>query len=110
MAEIKEISENTFQSEVLESDTPVLVDFWAPWCGPCQIMTPVLDAVARKMGDSLKVVKLNTDENTMTAQKYQILAIPSLLVFKKGEVVERIVGFKPQNQLEDRLKNIVSFS
>lgn len=110
MAEIKEVSENTFQSEVLESDRPVLVDFWAPWCGPCQIMAPVLHAVAMKMGDSLKVVKLNTDENTMTAQRYQILAIPSLLVFKKGEVVERIVGFKPQNQLEDHLKSILSSS
>jgi len=110
MAEIKEIGENTFQSEVLESDIPVLVDFWAPWCGPCQIMTPVLGAVAQKMGDSLKVVKVNTDENAMTAQRYQILAIPSLLVFKKGEVVERIVGFKPQDQLEDHLKNILSAS
>ena len=110
MAEMKEVSENTFQSEVLESDIPVLVDFWAPWCGPCQIMTPVLGAVARKMEDSLKVVKLNTDENTMTAQRYQILAIPSLLVFKQGEVVERIVGFRPQDQLEDQLKNILCSS
>jgi thioredoxin 1 len=110
MTEIREVSEMTFQSEVLESDRPVLVDFWAPWCGPCRVMAPVLQAVAMKMGDSLKVVKLNTEENTMTAQRYQILAIPSLLVFNKGEVIERIVGFKPQNQLEDHLQSILSSS
>jgi thioredoxin 1 len=104
MANIKEIGENAFQFEVLESETLVLVDFWAPWCGPCQIMTPVLNAVAQKMEDSLKVVKINTDENLMTAQRYQILAIPSLLVFKNGEEVERIVGFKPQDQLEAQLQ------
>jgi len=109
MANIEEIGENAFQSEVLESDILVLVDFWAPWCGPCQMMTPVLNAVAQKMEDSLKVVKINTDENLMTAQRYQILAIPSLLVFKNGEEVERIVGFKPQNQLEAQLqKHLVS--
>lgn len=110
MSKINEITSSTFKSEVLESDIPVVVDFWAPWCGPCQIMTPVLGAVAQKMGDSLKVVKLNMDENAMTAQRYQILAIPSLLVFKRGEVVERIVGFKPQDQLEDQLKNILTSS
>ena len=109
MANIEEIGENAFQSEVLESDILVLVDFWAPCCGPCQMMTPVLNAVAQKMEDSLKVVKINTDENLMTAQRYQILAIPSLLVFKNGEEVERIVGFKPQDQLEAQLqKHLVS--
>jgi thioredoxin 1 len=76
MANIEEIGENAFQSEVLESEILVLVDFWAPWCGPCQMMTPVLNAVAQKMEDSLKVVKINTDENLMAAQRYQILAIP----------------------------------
>jgi thioredoxin 1 len=108
MSNITNVDEKTFQSEVLESDTPVLVDFWAPWCGPCQMMAPVLDAVAEKMAAKLKVVKLNTDENIDTAQKYQILGIPSLLVFKKGEVVERIMGFKPQQQLEAQLENILN--
>lgn len=108
MANIKEVDENTFQSEVLESDIPVLVDFWAPWCGPCQMVTPMLEAVAEKLGDKLKVVKMNTDENMNTAQNYQIMAIPSLLVFKKGEVVERIVGVQPQPQLEAQLQEIIT--
>jgi len=108
MANIKEVDEKTFQSEVLESDVPVLVDFWAPWCGPCQMVTPILEAVAEKMGDKLKVVKMNTDENMNTAQNYQIMAIPSLLVFKKGEVVERIVGVQPQPQLEAQLQEIIA--
>ena len=108
MANIKEVDENTFQSEVLESDIPVLVDFWAPWCGPCQMVTPMLEAVAEKMGDKLKVVKMNTDENMKTAQNYEIMAIPSLLVFKKGEVVERIVGVQPQPQLGAQLQEIIT--
>jgi thioredoxin 1 len=108
MANVKEVDESTFQSEVLESDIPVLVDFWAPWCGPCQMVAPMLEAVAEKMGDKLKVVKMNTDENMNTAQNYEIMAIPSLLVFKKGEVVERIVGVKPQPQLEAQLHDIIS--
>ena len=108
MANIKEVDEKTFQSEVLESDIPVLVDFWAPWCGPCQMVTPMLEAVVEKMGDKLKVVKMNTDENMNTAQNYEIMAIPSLLVFKQGEVVERIVGVQPQPQLEAKLQDIIS--
>lgn len=108
MANIQEVDENTFQSEVLESDIPVLVDFWAPWCGPCHMVTPMLKDVADKMGDKLKVVKMNTDENMKTAQNYEIMAIPSLLVFKKGEVVERIVGVKPQPQLEAQLQELIS--
>jgi len=108
MANFKEVDESTFQSEVLESDIPVLVDFWAPWCAPCQMVTPILEAIAEKMGDKLKIVKLNTDENMKTAQTYEIMAIPSLLVFKKGQVVETIVGVKPQPQLEAQLQDIIS--
>jgi thioredoxin 1 len=108
MANIKEVDEKTFQSEVLESDIPVLVDFWAPWCGPCQMVAPMLEAVAEKMGDKLKVVKLNTDENMNTAQNYEIMAIPSLLIFKEGNVIERIVGVQPQPQLEAKLQEIIA--
>ena len=108
MTNIKEVDEKTFQSEVLESEVPVLVDFWAPWCAPCQMVTPILEAVAETMGDKLKIVKMNTDENMNTAQNYEIMAIPSLLVFKKGEVVERIVGVQPQLQLEAQLQEIIT--
>ncbi len=108
MSNIKEVNESDFQSEVLKSDIPVLVDFWAPWCGPCQMVSPILEAVAEKMENKLKIVKMNTDENMKTAQEYEIMAIPSLLVFKNGEVVERIVGVKPQQQLEAQLQDIIS--
>jgi thioredoxin 1 len=107
MSNIKEVKESDFKSEVLESDIPVLVDFWASWCAPCQMVTPILEAVAEKMENKLKIVKMNTDENMKTAQEYEIMAIPSLLVFKKGEVVERIVGVRPQQQLEAQLHDIV---
>lgn len=108
MANIKEVDEKTFQSEVLESAVPVLVDFWAPWCGPCHMVSPMLEAVAGKLGNNLKIVKMNTDENMTTAQNYEIMAIPSLLVFKNGQVIERIVGVQPQPELEAKLQEIIA--
>ena len=110
MERIKDTSESTFQSDVLESDIPVVVDFWAPWCGPCRMVSPVIEAVAEKMDGQMKFVKLNTDENQKTAGEYSIMAIPSLLVFKNGQEVDRIVGFKPQNQLEEIFTKHISAS
>jgi len=108
MSKINEITSGVFKNEVLNSDIPVVVDFWAPWCGPCRMVAPVLEEISQKMNGKIKFVKLNTDENQKTAMDYQIMAIPSLLIFKDGQEVDRIVGFVPQEQLEADLQKIIS--
>ena len=107
MENITETSDSEFQSDVHESDIPVLVDFWAPWCAPCQMVTPVLEAVAQNMNGQMKFVKLNTDKNQKKAGELNVMAIPTLIVFKDGQEVDRIVGFKPQEQLESHLKQLI---
>jgi thioredoxin 1 len=104
MQYITELKDDTFESEVLKSELPIVVDFWAPWCGPCRMMSPVIEALAQKMDGKIKFAKINTDENFKTAQKYGIMAIPTLIVFKAGEEVERIIGFSPQEQLGAQLQ------
>jgi thioredoxin len=89
---LKAVSDGSFEQEVLNSDKPVLVDFWAEWCGPCRMLTPTVEAVAEKFVDTAKVVKLNVDENPATAGTYGIKGIPTLIVFKEGKEVERVVG------------------
>jgi thioredoxin 1 len=103
-----EITDSNFEAEVLKSPVPVVVDFWAPWCGPCRMMAPVLEATADKFGATLRFAKLNTDENPQTAGRFQILAIPSLLVFDKGEEKDRAVGFVPAPELETWLRSFAS--
>lgn len=107
MKNITEVTDSVFGREVLESESPVVVDFWAPWCSPCRMVAPVFEEAAKEMEGKVKFAKLNTDENQQTAQKYQIMAIPSMIIFKNGEEVDRIVGFKPKDQLVEHLQNFV---
>ncbi len=96
----KEVTDASFQSDVLEHDKPIMVDFWAEWCGPCRAVSPILDKIAEENRDKLDIVKLNVDFNPETAMKYGITSIPAMYVFKNGEVVKRVVGAKPKPALE----------
>jgi thioredoxin len=103
MADIKHVTDGDFQAEVLESEHPVLVDFWAPWCGPCRVVAPVLEEIADER-DNLRIVKLNIDENQQTAMNYQILAIPTMVLFRNGQEAKRIQGAMPKRRLEAELE------
>ena len=96
----KEVTDASFQSDVLEHDKPIMVDFWAEWCGPCRAVSPILDKIAEENSDKLDIVKLNVDDNPETAMKYGITSIPAMYVFEKGEIVKRVIGAKPKPALE----------
>lgn len=104
---MKDINDNIFNEEVIKSNVPVLVDFWAPWCEPCKALIPVLEELDIQYSDKIKFVKLNVDQNTITAQEFRILSIPTIKIFKDGEGVERITGFKSKNDLEKILNKYV---
>ena len=104
---LPEVTDNNFQAEVLESDTPVLVDFWAPWCGPCRVVAPVLEEIAQER-DNLRIVKLNVDENQQTAAKYQVLSIPTLILFKDGAEAKKVIGAYPKRRLEAELEPVLA--
>jgi thioredoxin 1 len=104
MSKAMEVTDSTFEAEVLQSPVPVLVDFWASWCAPCRTLAPIIDTVAADMAGKVKIVKLNVDDNQQTAAKYGIRSIPSLLIFKNGAEAERSVGFVSARNLTEKLK------
>src|SRR6202020_3684631 len=101
---VTEVTDNNFQAEVIESDIPVLVDFWAPWCGPCRMVGPVIEEIAQERGDGLKVVKLNIDDNQETAVKFNVMSIPTLMLFKHGEVAKTVIGAYTNIKIEEELE------
>jgi thioredoxin 1 len=107
MADLQNVSDTNFTAEVLESEQPVLVDFWAPWCGPCRVVAPVLEEIASERQD-LRIVKLNVDENQQTAAQYGVMSIPTMIVFKHGQPAKTIVGAYPKRKLEAELEPVLS--
>ncbi|MGZ4107558.1 MAG: thioredoxin [Tumebacillaceae bacterium] len=101
------VTDANFQETISNGDTPVLVDFWAAWCGPCKMLAPVLDDVAAETAGKLTIGKLNVDENQATSQKYGVMSIPTLLVFKNGEVVKTLVGYMSKKDMLDRLADVL---
>jgi thioredoxin 1 len=107
MSKAVAVNDSEFTREVIEAAVPVIVDFWATWCGPCQVMGPIVDTVAGEYEGKIKVLKMNVDENPVTPSKYGIRGIPTLLLFDKGEIVDRIVGAQPKNVVDNLLKRVV---
>ncbi len=104
---ITDVTDSNFQAEVLESTEPVLVDFWAPWCGPCRVIAPALEEIVEER-DDLRIVKLNVDDNQQTAARYNVLSIPTLILFRDGEVAHQIIGAMPKRRLVQEIEPVLS--
>ena len=107
MADVQQVSDESFDREVLKAELPVLIDFWAPWCGPCKAIAPVVEELAKEYAGKLKVVKMNVDDNPQTPSKYGVRGIPNLILFKGGEVRDQIIGAVPKAQLVKAVTQVV---
>jgi thioredoxin 1 len=107
MSDLSNVTDSNFQAEVIESEQPVLVDFWAPWCGPCRVVAPVLEEIAEQR-DDLRIVKLNVDENQQTAAQYGVLSIPTMILFKNGSAAKTIIGAYPKKKLEAEIEPVLA--
>jgi len=103
-----DVTDQTFEDEVIQADVPTLVDFWAPWCGPCRMVAPIVEELAGEYDGRVKFVKVNTDENPQVSTRYNVRSIPTLLLFKGGEPAGQIVGFRPKKDLKDRLDQVLA--
>ncbi len=108
MAEAIEVTDANFETEVLKSDIPVLVDFWAVWCGPCRMIHPIIEELANEYDGKLKVARLDVDKNNQTASTYKIMSIPSLLFFKNGEKVDQLIGAVPKQQIVEKVDTVLT--
>lgn len=104
---INEINDSVFNEQVLNSNKPVLVDFWAPWCGPCKMLGPVLADIEKELGEKVTFLKINVDENPVTAQTYKISSIPSVLIFKNGDIASTLVGFRPKQEIVTLIESLL---
>ena len=107
MANVVNANENNFQEEVLDAAKPVLVDFWAPWCGYCTRLAPVMDELAEEMSDQIKIAKVNVDESRSLAQKYGVMSLPTMVVFKNGEQVEKLTGYMPKANIAAKVEKLL---